>query len=593
LEGWVNQSGPDAAPNWGLVGPFTYSIGYSTTTGVTNGSYSLACSTTNSDPGNSAVIINTTPSVATEMSTALSISLDILPIESGSAPVYASIYFNGLDFPYSLLSSSANPQSTSVQLTPNQQNTATFAITAAQRAMIVETLGANGWFQVGINIQASNPITVYFDNFTGNYPSAPPAPTPTPTPTPVAGADVAVSGISDAGTSFTYSAAPYSLNLISMATQAKAPAASSMPVSQTVATGRTAVFTFGATGTPAPTYQWYLNGVAIPSATHPTLVVAGAISANAGSYTCVATNASGSVTSAPASLTVVSTPDPGRLANLSARALVGTGGNIIFGGFATGGAGTSGAQSLLIRASGPALALAPFSVPGTLPDPQLQLYDSLGKPMAGDLNEGWGGSAQISAAASQNGAFAWSNPSSHDSALLLALQPGTYSAEVAGQGGDTGVALVEIYDATPAGAYALSTTRLINLSARVDVQKGAANALFVGFAIKGTTAMTVLIRASGPALALAPFSVPGTLPDPQLQLYDTNGKPIAGDFNSGWGGDPEISGTARSVGAFPWSAPASNDSALLLTLPPGTYSAVVSGTSGDAGVVLVEVYEVP
>jgi hypothetical protein len=337
-------------------------------------------------------------------------------------------------------------------------------------------------------------------------------------------------------------------------------------------------------------YQWLLNGAAISGATSSTLVISDAASAN-GTYTCVATNSLGSITSSPATVEVAATSNPGRLINLSARALVGTGGDIIFGGFAIGGAGTSGSQPVLIRASGPAIAAAPFNVPGTLPDPQLQLFDSAGNPIPGDENQGWGGSTQISATAAVVGAFAWNTPTSHDAALDLALEAGPYTAQVSGESGDTGVAIVEVYDATPAGSFTATSPRLVNLSARVNVGSGAANALFAGFVISGDTAVTVLIRASGPAIAAAPFNVPGTLPDPQLTLELQSDGSVVG-ANNGWGGDPQIAATANAVGAFGWTDPSSHDSAILVTLPPGNYNAVAAGENGDSGVTLVEVYEV-
>ena len=185
------------------------------------------------------------------------------------------------------------------------------------------------------------------------------------------------------------------------------------------------------------------------------------------------------------------------------------------------------------------------------------------------------------------GAFAWSNPSSHDSALFENLQGGPYTAQISGQSGDTGVALAEVYDATPAGTYTSASPRLVNISARVPVGSGA-NILIAGFVIGGSTARTVLVRASGPALV--PFGVSGTLPDPQLELFSGSSE-LEG--NNGWGGNPQISNAAKTVGAFAWTSAQSNDSAILVTLPPGAYTAQVSGASGDTGVALVEVYEVP
>jgi arabinogalactan endo-1,4-beta-galactosidase len=356
----------------------------------------------------------------------------------------------------------------------------------------------------------------------------------------------------------------------------------SQPSSQTMAAGSTVVFNAPASAFPSPTFQWNLNGSPVPGATDATLLKSGVTAADAGSYTCVVTNSGGSATSDAATLAVTTTSDPGRLVNLSTRAQVGTGGNILIAGFAIGGSGTSGTESLLARASGPALAA--FSVAGALPDPQLQLFS--GSTVL-ETNNGWAGDATISSAASAVGAFAWTNPASHDAAVDTTLSPGTYTVQIAGQSGDVGVALAEVYDATPAGTYTVAAPRLVNLSARVQVGTGG-NILIAGFAIGGSTSKTVLIRASGPALAA--FSVAGSLPDPQLRLF--SGSNVLAS-NDGWAGNTQIATTAASVGAFRWASPTSNDSAILVTLPPGAYTAQVSGASGDTGVALVEVYEVP
>lgn len=300
-----------------------------------------------------------------------------------------------------------------------------------------------------------------------------------------------------------------------------------------------------------------------------------------GDYDCVATNALGIVTGA-ATLAVVNTPDPGPLINMSCRSLVSTDANVLILGFVIGGSGTSNTRTLLVRASGPAL--VPFGVTGVLADPDLQIMSSSTNSLVG-ANNGWGGSALLSRTAAAVGAFPWANPSSHDSALIETLPIGPYIALVAGSNGDSGVVLAGLYDATPTGTYSAATPRLINISARTQVGVGANN-LIAGFVTGGATSKTVLIRASGPALA--PFGISGVLPDPRVQLYDSSGM-IA--TNTGWGADAQIAAVAASVGAFSWDSSATPDSAILVTLPLGAYTAEVSGASGDTGIALVEVCE--
>jgi arabinan endo-1,5-alpha-L-arabinosidase len=368
-----------------------------------------------------------------------------------------------------------------------------------------------------------------------------------------------------------------------------APAFTTQPVSVSVTGGTVAL---DAVASNAPNYQWMLNGsTPVAGATSSVFLTANAASA-AGTYTCVATNSAGTATSSPASISITGTQDLGRMINLSCRAPVGSGANILIVGFAAGGAGTAGSEPVLVRASGPAIAAAPFNVPGSLDDPQLQLAMLTGSgstPVASD--SGWAGSAAIAGVADSVGAFHWNDPASKDSAILATLPAGPYTAEVSGASGDSGVALAEIYDATPAGTHTAASPKLINISARVQVGTGG-NVLIAGFVIGGSAARTVLVRASGPAIAAAPFSVPGTLPDPRITLGNiSTGAVVAA--NTGWGGNTDISATASIVGAFGWGNPSSADSAVLVTLPPGNYTATVSGAANDSGVALVELYDVP
>jgi hypothetical protein len=110
--------------------------------------------------------------------------------------------------------------------------------------------------------------------------------------------------------------------------------------------------------------------------------------------------------------------------------------------------------------------------------------------------------------------------------------------------------------------------------------------MIAGFVIAGSTSETVLIRVSGPALE--EFTVQGSLPDPRVLLFDNNKNLIGSDQR--WGGSPQVEEAAASAGAFAWSDPSSADSALLITLPSGAYTAQASSQSGDSGVALIEVY---
>ncbi|MBI5693427.1 MAG: S8 family serine peptidase [Verrucomicrobia bacterium] len=127
-----------------------------------------------------------------------------------------------------------------------------------------------------------------------------------------------------------------------------------------------------------------------------------------------------------------------RLANLSARAQVGTGGNLLIAGFTLSG---NVPKQVLIRGVGPAL--ASFGVTGTLANPRLEVYR--GSALA-HANDDWGGGGALSAAFTQVGAFALTNTSSRDAALLVTLTPGSYTAQISGVNNATGVALVEVYE---------------------------------------------------------------------------------------------------------------------------------------------------
>ena len=170
--------------------------------------------------------------------------------------------------------------------------------------------------------------------------------------------------------------------------------------------------------------------------------------------------------------------------------------------------------------------------------------------------------------------------------LVQTLPPAAYTATITSPSGGTGVALAEVDDAASGASYDPSKPRLINGSGRAQVGTGA-DVLVAGFVIGGSTSRTVLIRASGPALAR--YGVTGALENPRVNLYSSSGDLMA--TNDDWAGNAQAATVAGAVGAFPWSDLGSKDAALLITLPPGAYTAQVSGADGGTGVALVEVYD--
>ena len=260
---------------------------------------------------------------------------------------------------------------------------------------------------------------------------------------------------------------------------------------------------------------------------------------------------------------------------------------ILIAGFVISGTGT---KNVVLRAVGPGL--AEFNVPGLMQTPALQLYSSSGALIA--QNSGWGGTAALSTAFAQVGAFALPAGSA-DAAIEASLEPGAYTIQVFDPTGTGGVVLTEIYDASLSPLTAAQ--RLINISARGTVSTGA-GALIGGFVISGPSDETVLIRGVGPGLAA--FGVAYPLADPVLSVYDASGNLVA--RNLSWAtqtslgsdqlGGADIGSIDASVGAFTLVS-GSADTALVVNLPPGAYTFEVTSASNSTGVALGEVYEIP
>ena len=272
----------------------------------------------------------------------------------------------------------------------------------------------------------------------------------------------------------------------------------------------------------------------------------------------------------------------GFLRNLSTRGQVGTGSNILIAGFVVGG---TAPKQVLIRAIGPTLSA--FGLAGALADPQLQIFNSSNALVV--ANNNWGGAGDVIAASGSVGAFPLA-ANSLDAVVLASLAPGAYTAQVSGVSGGTGVALVELYDVDTLTPF--STQKVMNVATRGVVGTGQAQ-LIAGFVVSGNTAKKVLVRAVGPTLAAAPFNVAGTLIDPFLRIVRSDSVTVRENDNWENGNDGSlVNDAATRVGAFPLAA-GSKDAAILINLPPGTYSAQATGAGTTTGVALIEVYEVP
>jgi uncharacterized repeat protein (TIGR01451 family) len=352
----------------------------------------------------------------------------------------------------------------------------------------------------------------------------------------------------------------------------EAPAITSAATSSFMV-GTAGTFTITATGTPTPSLS--LTG-AQPSwlsfidNTDGTATLSGTPDADSDlsySFTITARNGVSPNATQDFTLSVKQTPANATLVNISTRLLIQTGAKVGIGGFIITG---PDAKKVLIRGMGPTL--TSFGVPNALQDPILELHDGTGAVVIG--NDDWKIPQETAI-----GATGLAPGDDHESAILLTLQPGSYTVIESGKNGTIGVGLIEIYDLD-----AVANAHLSNISTRGFVQTGA-NVMIGGFIVSGASgSVNLVVRALGPSLAQ--FGVPNPLADPRLGLYDGNGTLIMSNDN--WKDSQQ---TAIENSGF--QPPNDLDSAILVTLPTGNYTAIVSGKNGGTGVSLVEVYRLP
>ncbi len=267
--------------------------------------------------------------------------------------------------------------------------------------------------------------------------------------------------------------------------------------------------------------------------------------------------------SAPVSFTVGSSKfiPPSALANISSRTQVGTGSDVLIGGFIIDGVVP---KKVALRAIGPSLSA--FGVVGAMNDPVLEVVNSAGVVVAS--NDNWFVPGQ------EVSSLGLAPTDAREAALVATLDPGAYTAIVSGKDGTEGVALFDLYDLDTASG------RVANISTRSLVATGD-NVMIGGFILGGLDPTKIIVRAIGPSLV--PQGVADALVDPTLELYDSNGSLLASNDN--WRSDQEAAIEETAV------APSDDrEAAVVQILIPGAYTGVVRGAKGATGVALIEVF---
>ena len=258
-------------------------------------------------------------------------------------------------------------------------------------------------------------------------------------------------------------------------------------------------------------------------------------------------------------------PSTAQLTNISTRASVQTGSGVTIAGFIVTG---TDSKTVVLRGLGPTL--MQFGVTGFLADPTLQLFDGSSHPLW--FNDNWKDTQQA-----QIQATGLAPPNDLESAILQILQPGNYTAVLAGKNGTTGVGLVEVYDISP-GVFA----ELTNVSTRGFVGSGQ-SVMIGGFITSGGNGSTeVVVRGLGPTLTQ--FGVSGALADPVVTLVDQNG--VVVKSNDNWKNTQQAA--IQATGLAP---PNDLESAMVVTVAVGRYTAILAGNGGGTGIGLVEVYK--
>ncbi len=431
----------------------------------------------------------------------------------------------------------------SVTPTPTASPTATATATASPSATATAT---------PVSTATATPVSTA---------TATATPVSTATATPVATATATPAATATATPVATATATP-----VATATATPVATATATPVATATATPvATATATPVATATATPAATATATPVATATATPAATATATPIATATATPTATATATATSTPTATPSATPTATPS--QLLNISTRANVLTGDNILIGGFIITG---NDVKKVLILAKGPSISSGGNPVLGRMTDPTLELHAGNGALMTS--NDDWNDSpdrAQIEATG-------LAPKDNRESAIIRTLVPGVYTGVVAGKNNATGIALVEVYDLDA------NKSLLGNISSRGFVDTGD-NVMIGGFIAGNQNGDTkVLVRGIGPSLQ---GKVPNPLADPILELHDSNGATL--ETNDDWKDSPNRAAIEAT------GIPPSNDreSAIIRAVSPAGYTAILRGKTGN-GIAVVEIYNI-
>jgi hypothetical protein len=266
--------------------------------------------------------------------------------------------------------------------------------------------------------------------------------------------------------------------------------------------------------------------------------------------------------------------NPNRLFNISTRGQVLTGNDVMIAGFII--SGTT-PKTVVVNVAGPSL--ANFGITNGLANPTLTLVRSSDQAVLG-TNDDWQSQGAANVTTIQVSGFQPNH--AQEPAIVATLAPGAYTAIVSGVGNTTGVGLVGVFEMDRPDAA------ISNISTRGKVLTGN-DVMIAGFIINGTTSKTVVVNVAGPSLV--PFGIANALLNPTLTLVRSSDQFVLGT-NDNWQTQTNP-GDVAAIQATGFQPNNSAEPALIATLPPGAYTAIVSGVGGSTGVGLVGVFAAP